>query len=381
MLIPFNKIYYTGNELRYIEDALEKGQLTGDGEYSAIVCSFLEKKFGINKVLVTTTATHALEMAAMLIGLRPGDEVIMPSFTFPSTANAVLLQGARPVFAEIREETLNIDPLDIERKISQKTRAIIPVHYAGNGCELERVIELADQYNLTVIEDAAQAVNARYRNKYLGTWGDIGCYSFHGTKNYICGEGGAIAINSQHNGLLEQAEIISEKGTDRTRFLRGEREKYSWMAPGSSYLPSNLLMAFLYAQLEQLDDIKSRRKIIFDYYSEHLQSYLGQGIIKGISRIPSGCDPNYHLFYLLFPNERVRDKARALLKEKGISALFHYQPLHSAPMGRKLGYQAGDLPITEGISSSLLRLPFYTGMTAAEMEYVVEQIRKVIKEL
>ncbi|MCG8514363.1 MAG: dTDP-4-amino-4,6-dideoxygalactose transaminase [Halanaerobiales bacterium] len=381
MLIPFNKIYYTGNELRYIEDALEKGQLTGDGEYSGIVCSFLEKKFGINKVLVTTTATHALEMAAMLIGLRPGDEVIMPSFTFPSTANAVLLQGARPVFAEIREETLNIDPLDIERKISQKTRAIIPVHYAGNGCELERVIELADQYNLLVIEDAAQAVNARYRNKYLGTWGDIGCYSFHGTKNYICGEGGAIAINSQHNGLLEQAEIISEKGTDRTRFLRGEREKYSWMAPGSSYLPSNLLMAFLYAQLEQLDDIKSRRKIIFNYYSEHLQSYLGQGIIKGISRIPSGCDPNYHLFYLLFPNERVRDKARALLKEKGISALFHYQPLHSAPMGRKLGYQAGDLPITEGISSSILRLPFYTGMTAAEMEYVVEQIRKVIKEL
>ena len=381
MLIPFNKIYYTGNELRYIEGALEKGQLTGDGEYSAIVCSFLEKKLGNNKVLVTTTATHALEMAAMLLGLRPGDEVIMPSFTFPSTANAVLLQGARPVFAEIREETLNIDPLDIERKISQKTRAIIPVHYAGNGCELERVIELADQYNLLVIEDAAQAVNARYRNKYLGAWGDIGCYSFHGTKNYICGEGGAIAINSQHDGLLEQAEIISEKGTDRTRFLRGEREKYSWMAPGSSYLPSNLLMAFLYAQLEQLDDIKSRRKIIFNYYSEHLQSYLGQGIIKGISRIPSGCDPNYHLFYLLFPNERVRDQARALLKEKGISALFHYQPLHSAPMGRKLGYQAGDLPITEGISSSLLRLPFYTGMTAAEMEYVVEQIRKVIKEL
>lgn len=381
MLIPFNKIYYTGNELRYIEDALEKGQLTGDGEYSGIVCSFLEKKFGINKILVTTTATHALEMAAMLIGLRPGDEVIMPSFTFPSTANAVLRQGARPVFAEIREETLNIDPLDIERKISQKTRAIIPVHYAGNGCELERVIELADQYNLPVIEDAAQAVNSRYRNKYLGTWGDIGCYSFHGTKNYICGEGGAIAINSQHEGLLEQAEIISEKGTDRTRFLRGEREKYSWMAPGSSYLPSNLLMAFLYAQLEQLDDIKSRRKIIFNYYSEHLQSYLGQGIIKGLSRIPSGCDPNYHLFYLLFPNERVRDQARALLKEKGISALFHYQPLHSAPMGRKLGYQVGDLPITEGISSSLLRLPFYTGMTAAEMEYVVEQIRKVIKEL
>lgn len=381
MKVPFNQVFYTGEEMEYIKDALARRELTGDGFYTKQVSSLLEKKFGINKVLMTTSGTHALEMAAQLAGLKPGDEVIMPSFTFPSTANAVMKLGARPVFAEIKEDTLNIDPLDIERKITGKTRAIIPVHYAGIGCEMDRIMELAKMHGLMVIEDAAQAVNARYKDRFLGTWGDIGCYSFHGTKNYISGEGGAIAINSSNPIIIKKAEIIREKGTNKAQFLRGEVEKYSWVEQGSSYLPSDLLMAFLYAQLNQLEEIKSRRRIIHDYYTEQLKNYLDSGLIRGITTVPGDCDSNYHLFYLLFESEKIRDAVIFKLQRSGISAVIHYIPLHSSIMGRRLGYKAGDLPITEKVSNCLMRLPLYTGMKKEEMEYVVTKLREIFKEL
>lgn len=381
MKVPFCKAFYTGKELTYMEDVLNRGQLTGGGYYTSLVSSLLEKSFEIQKVFLTTSATHALEMAMLLIGLQPGDEVIMPSFTFPSTVNAVALKGAKPVFAEIREDTLNIDLIDVERKITKLTKAIIPVHYASVGCQMEEMMELADQYKLFVIEDAAQAVNAKYQNKFLGTWGDLGCYSFHGTKNYVSGEGGAIAINNQELDFIQRAETIVEKGTDRSRFLRGEIESYSWVALGSSYLPSELLVAFLYAQLEQLDEIKAKRQIIFNYYTDNLMPFLKSGVIKRMTTVPEGCELNYHLFYLLFENNQLRDKVLAQLRKKNISAAFHYIPLHSSPMGRELGYQMGDLPITEDVSRCLLRLPLYTGMLEAEMEYVMIQLRKILEEL
>ncbi len=392
MKVPYNKLYYTGKELEQIKDVLQRGHLHGDGHYSQLVSSMLEEKFGIRKVLMTTSGTHALEMAAMLV-LTPGAEVLMPSFTFPSTANSVLRQGARPVFVDINEETLNIDPADIEQRITGKTEALVVVHYAGIGCKMERIMELAHEYGLFVIEDAAQAVNSKYKNRYLGTWGDIGCYSFHGSKNYVCGEGGAIAINNQDIclpernrektfvDLVEKAEIIREKGTDRARFLKGELDKYSWVGLGSSYLPSDLLMAFLYAQLEHLDEITARRKAVFNYYIENLKDYLKTDFIRGFTTVPDGCEPNYHLFYILFNENKIRDKVLAELQKRGITAAFHYIPLHSSPMGKRLGYQAGDLPVTEDISRCLLRLPLYTGMEEVEMEYVVDQLIEILGEL
>lgn len=379
MKVPFSKLYCTGKEITYIKEVLERGETSGDGHFTHLVSSYLEQAFLAPRVLMTTSATHALELAALLIGLKPGDEVIMPSYTFPSTANAVMLTGARPVFAEIKEETLNIDPVDIEKRITGKTRAIIPVHYAGIACEIDRILEIASRNGLYVIEDAAQGVNAQYRGKYLGTWGDIGCYSFHGTKNYHCGEGGAIVINNQQ--WVEQAEIIRDKGTDRIRFLRGEVNNYSWVEQGSSYLPSEILMAFLYAQLEQLEDIKNRRKVIHEYYFAHLQDYLGMGFIKGMTRIPEECKSNYHSFYILLENERLRNRVMTRLQELGVSAFTHYLPLHSSPMGQKLGYRPEELPLTERVSKTLLRLPLYTGMTPGEMEYVVSALKKVFREL
>lgn len=381
MKVPFNKTFYTGDELTYIEDALKRGQLTGDGYYTRLVSSLLEERFGIQKVVLTTSATHALEMATLLIGLQPGDEVIMPSFTFASTANAVALRGAKPIFAEIREDTLNIDLNDLERKITQKTKAIIPVHYAGISCEMDKISELAAAYQLFVIEDAAQGVNAKYQNKYLGTFGDIGCYSFHGTKDYISGEGGAIAINNQQLDFIQRAEIIAEKGTDRSRFLRGEIERYSWIDLGSSYRPSELLIAFLYGQLKEMEQIKSRRKLIFEYYQDQLKIHLRRGLIKRMPTVPKDCEPNYHLFYLLFSDGKLRDEVLFQLKKKGIAAVFHYIPLHSSPKGRELGYKVGDLPITEEIGRCLIRLPLYTGMTGVEMEYVVTELTNILGDL
>ncbi|MGH4051951.1 MAG: dTDP-4-amino-4,6-dideoxygalactose transaminase [Clostridium sp.] len=371
MNIPFNKIYYTGKELSYIENAMKKGFISGDGCYTKLVTSFLREKFMVNKILMTTSATHALEMAAILIDIRPGDEVIMPSFTFPSTANAIMLRGGIPVFAEIEESTLNIDPIDIKNKITNRTKAILPVHYGGVSCNMDEIMDIATKNNLFVIEDAAQGVNSKYKNKFLGTIGHIGCYSFHGTKNCVSGEGGAIAINSNNADLIKRSEIIRQTGTNRNEFLRGEVEKYSWVDIGSSYAPSDILMALLYAQIQDLDETKAKRKIINDYYSKNIAKYIEKGIIEKSTYIPSECDSNYHLFYLIVANQKIRGKVICKLREKGIYATTHFMPLHSSKKGIELGYNLGDLPITEKTSDCLLRLPMYTQMSGEEMKYVI----------
>jgi dTDP-4-amino-4,6-dideoxygalactose transaminase len=381
MKIPFNKVYYEGRELSYIKQAMERESISGDGYYTQLVTSFLQEKFSIGKALMTTSATHALEMAAILIDIKPGDEVIMPSFTFPSTANAIMMRGGLPVFAEIEENTLNIDPIDIRSKITDRTKAILPVHYAGVSCCMDKIMEIATENNLFVIEDAAQAVNSKYKNKFLGTIGHIGCYSFHGTKNYVSGEGGAIAINSNNTDLIKRAEIIRQKGTNRDEFLRGEVDKYSWVDIGSSYVPSDILMAVLYAQIQDLDEIKAKRKVINDYYNKSITKYIGKGIIDKSTYIPSVCESNYHLFYLIFNKEKTRDKVISKLREREIYAVTHFMPLHSSKKGIQLGYNIGDLPITEKASNCLLRLPMYTEMSVEEMEYVIETLIQILEEI
>jgi len=381
MKIPFNKTYYEGRELSYIEDAMKRGSISGDGYYTKLVTSFLEGKFIADKILMTTSGTHALEMAAILIDIRPGDEVIMPSFTFPSTANAIMLRGGVPIFAEIEENTLNIDPIDIKNKITDRTKAILPVHYGGVSCNMSKVMEIATKNNLFVIEDAAQAVNSKYKNEFLGTIGHIGCYSFHGTKNYVSGEGGAIAINSNNTQLIKRAESIRQKGTNRNEFLRGEVDKYSWVDIGSSYVPSDILMAMLYAQIQNLDEIKSKRKVINDYYNKSITKYIQSGIIEKSTYIPSECESNYHLFYLIFESEKIRDKVICSLREKEIYAFTHFMPLHSSKKGIELGYNIGDLPITEKVSNCLLRLPMYTEMSVEEMNYVISTLIQILEEI
>ena len=381
MKVSFNEIYYTGKEIEYIKDCLKRGHLSGDGEYTHLVSSFLEEKLEVKKVLMITSATHALEIAVMLLNLDRGDEVIMPSFTFPSTANAVLLQGARPVFVEVDKFTLNISPAAVEKVINEKTRAIIPVHYAGLSCNMNKIMDIASKYNLYVIEDAAQALNAKYRGKYLGSYGDMACFSFHGSKNYVSGEGGALAINNLKENFTERAEIIREKGTNRSSFIRGDIDKYTWVDRGSSYLPSDLLMAFLYAQLEQIEEIRQKRKKIFHYYRLALKSFLDNNFLEWMSQVPEENDSNYHLFYLLFKDSIIRNRVMKNLKNKGVNATFHYIPLHLSKMGKKLGYKEGDLPITETASRSLLRLPLYTGMNIEEMKYVVDKTLEVFGEL
>ncbi|MBK5241978.1 dTDP-4-amino-4,6-dideoxygalactose transaminase [Clostridium sp.] len=381
MKIPFNKIYYEGKELSYIEDTMKRGCISGDGYYTQLVTELLQKKFMVEKVLMTTSATHALEMAAILIDIRPGDEVIMPSFTFPSTANAIMLRGGIPVFAEIQENTLNIDPIDIKNKITNRTKAILPVHYGGVSCDMDEIMDIATKNNLFVIEDAAQAVNSKYKNKFLGTIGHIGCYSFHGTKSYVSGEGGAIAINSNNPDLIKRAEIIRQKGTNRNEFLRGEVDKYSWVDIGSSYVPSDVLMAMLYAQVQKIDEIKAKRKVVNDYYNKSITKYIKSGIIKNSTYIPNDCESNYHLFYLVFQSEKVRDNVIYKLKERKIDATTHFMPLHSSKKGIELGYHIEDLPITENVCKCLLRLPMYTEMSNDEMNFVIITLIQILEEI
>ncbi len=381
MKIPFNKIYYEGRELSYIEDAMKRESISGDGYYTKLVTSFLEEKFIADKILMTTSGTHALEMAAILIDIKPGDEVIMPSFTFPSTANAIMLRGGVPVFAEIEENTLNIDPIDIKNKITYRTRAILPVHYGGVSCNMDKIMGIATENNLFVIEDAAQAVNSKYKNKFLGTIGHIGCYSFHGTKSYVSGEGGAIVINSNNAKFIKRAESIRQKGTNRNEFLRGEVDKYSWVDIGSSYVPADVLMAMLYAQIQNLDEIKAKRKVINDYYSKSITKYIQRGIIENSTYIPSECESNYHLFYLIFQSESIRDKVICRLRERDVYAFTHFMPLHCSKKGRSLGYNIGDLPITEKVSNCLLRLPMYSEMSVEGMNYVINTLIQILEEI
>lgn len=370
--IPFNKPCLSGNEIHYIEDAISNMHISGDGKYTKLSQKLIEEKFYAKKALLTTSCTHALEMAAILLDIKDGDEVIMPSYTFVSTANAFVLRGAKPVFVDIRPDTKNIDENLIEEKITKRTKAIVPVHYAGVACEMDKIMSLAKKYNLYVVEDAAQGVGAKYKERYLGTIGDIGCFSFHETKNIICGEGGAIVINDEK--FIERAEIIREKGTNRSKFFRGEVDKYTWVDVGSSYLPSDILAAFLYAQLESMDKInEARRRIYYKYFD----AFKDVQDVE-LPFIPENCTSNHHMFYLLMRSENERNNLISYLSEKGIKSVFHYVPLHSSPMGLQLGYKGGDLPVTEEISSRLLRLPFYNDITDESQEYVINSVKNYI---
>ena len=370
--IPFNKPFIAGKELYYIAQAVTLGNIGGDGQFTRDCCKLLEERFGTPRALLVPSCTAALEMAAMLCGLGPGDEVILPSFTFVSTANAFVRLGARPVFVDVRPDTLNLDEERVEGAITGKTRAIFPVHYAGVGCEMDRVMAVARKHGLRVVEDAAQGVNASYKGRALGTIGDLGAYSFHETKNYICGEGGALCLNDP--ALVDRAEIIRDKGTNRRQFLRGQVDKYTWVDIGSSYVPSEICSAFLYAQLEMLDAIGDRRRRIYKFYREHLEPLEVEGLLR-LPVIPAECRGNDHLFYILLKDRATRDALLAHMNRNGVHAVFHYVPLHSSPMGRTYGYTENDLPVTESVSGRLLRLPLFYEITEGEQQRVVRLIQ------
>jgi dTDP-4-amino-4,6-dideoxygalactose transaminase len=374
--IPFNKPFIVGNELYYIAQSVLLGQISGDGHYTKTVQQLLERVSGAKKILLTNSCTAALDLGAILSGVNHDDEVILPSYTFPSTANAFLLRHARLVFADCRPDTLNIDENHLESLICERTRVIVPVHYAGVGCEMDAILRLACKHHLMVIEDAAQGVNAKYKGQHLGTFGDIGSYSFHETKNFICGEGGAIVLNNP--SLIERAEIIREKGTNRSQFFRGEVDKYTWVDIGSSLLPSDILAAFLYAQLENMDLITAKRSYIYRLYEEHLKPVAERGLIR-LPTVPVECESNYHMFYILLNSVEERTALIAHLKACGILAVFHYVPLHSSPMGRAMGYRDGMLPVTEQISERLLRLPMYYDMHESDVASVSTEIFRFFK--
>jgi dTDP-4-amino-4,6-dideoxygalactose transaminase len=370
--IPFNKPGLAGNELRYVAEAIALGHSAGDGSFTAKCHAFLENTLGAPRALLTTSCTHALEMAALLLDVRPGDEVIVPSFTFVSTVNAFVLRGAQPVFADIREDTLNLDERQIEDLVTPRTKAIVPVHYAGVACAMEIILETAGQHGIAVVEDNAHGLFTRYRGRYLGTFGCLATQSFHETKNVICGEGGALVINDPR--YVERAEILREKGTNRSRFYRGQVDKYTWVDIGSSYLPSDILAAFLYAQFERYEWIQSRRCLIWNRYRQGLQDWAAERGVQ-LPCVPPSCEHSYHMFYLVMPSLAERQGLIEHLKRRGILSVFHYLPLHLSAMGLQFGGKPGQCPVTERISDRLLRLPFYNDFTADEQDEVIETIR------
>ena len=374
--VPFNRPFIVGKELYYIAQAVHRGHLAGNGPFSQRCAQWMQERYGARRVLLTHSGTAAIEMAALLCGIGAGDEVILPAFTFVSTANAFMLRQAKPVFVDVRPDTLNLDEYKIEAAITDKTRAICPVHYAGVGCEMDAILKIAQRRSLKVIEDAAQAVDAKYKDKYLGTLGDFGCYSFHETKNFISGEGGALVVN--HEADVERAEIVREKGTNRTQFLRGEVDKYVWVDIGSSYLPSEIVAAFLYAQLEESEAITHKRWALFDEYMAGLAPLEQAGLLR-LPRVPETCRHNAHMFYILLNDADTRGRLIAFLKARGIQAVFHYVPLHTAPMGLQLGYRPGDLPVTEDISARLLRLPCFFELEHDDQVRVIEGITAFLK--
>jgi dTDP-4-amino-4,6-dideoxygalactose transaminase len=374
-VIPFNKPFVAGKELYYIAQAVTMGNLGGDGHFTKQCARLMEERFGIQKVLMTPSCTAALEMAAQLCDLGPGDEVIMPSYTFVSTASAFVRMGAKPVFVDIRPDTLNIDETLIEDAITERTKAICVVHYAGVSCEMDRIMAIARGHNLKVVEDAAQGVNSWYNGRALGSIGDLGCYSFHETKNYICGEGGALCINNPE--MIQRAEIIRDKGTNRQRFFRGEVDKYTWVDVGSSYVPSEICSAFLYAQLEEMSHISERRRNIYQAYRRALKPLEAEGLLQ-LPVIPEDCDSNYHLFYVILQAASQRDIVLDQLRSSGIRAVFHYVPLHNSPKGTELvGAQC--LPVTEDLSLRLIRLPFFHDLREEEQERIIEVITRVVR--
>jgi dTDP-4-amino-4,6-dideoxygalactose transaminase len=370
--IPFNRPFTAGKEFEYIRQAIENMDLSGDGAITKKCHALLEQILAVPKVLLTTSCTHALEMAALLLDIQPGDEVIVPSFTFVSTINAFMLRSACPVFIDIRPDTLNLDEAKLEQLITPRTKAIVPVHYAGVGCEMDAILEIAGRYGIAVVEDNAHGLFAKYKGQYLGTFGCLATQSFHETKNFTCGEGGALLINDPQ--YIERAEVIREKGTNRSRFYRGQVDKYTWVDIGSSYLPSGILAAFLYAQLEAREQIQDKRRQIWEYYYEHLQDWAQEHDIR-LPIVPDYCEQAYHMFYLLMPSLEKRQAMIAHLKEQGIFSVFHYLPLHLSQMGQQFGGKEGDCPVTEDVSDRLLRLPFYNDLTEADQARVVASIR------
>ena len=368
--VPFNRPCLAGNEYKYIAEAIANGQASGDGPFTRRCHELLERELQAPKVLLTTSCTHALEMAAILLDCGPGDEIIIPSFTFVSTANAFALRGARIVFADIRPDTLNLDESRLPSLITKRTKAIVPVHYAGVACEMDAICSLAREHGIRVIEDNAHSLFARYKGKLTGTFGCLSTQSFHETKNIICGEGGALVVNDPE--MVERATIIREKGTNRGQFFRGQVDKYTWVDIGSSYLPSDLLAAFLLAQLEGRQGIQTKRRRVWEYYWRHLQVLAGKNKVR-LPVIPAECEQAYHMFYLILPSLECRQALIAHLKEQGILSVFHYVPLHLSAMGMKFG--ARECPVTEDLSSRLLRLPFYNDLTEDDQAQVVGLIK------
>lgn len=371
--IPFNRPAVTGCEANYIARAIASGHISGDGSFTAQCHALLEREVGAAKALLTTSCTHALEMSALLLDIGPGDEVILPSFTFVSTANAFVLRGAKPVFCDIRPDTLNLDERLLPALITPRTKAIVPVHYAGVGCEMDAIVGIARDFGIAVVEDNAHGLFGRYRGGPLGTFGSMATQSFHETKNFTCGEGGALLINDPQ--YIERAEIIREKGTNRSRFFRGQVDKYTWVDLGSSFLPSDLLAAHLLAQLEEREAIQSRRRAIWERYSGELSGWAEENSVR-LPAVPAHCEQSWHMFYLLLPSLESRQELIAHLRQRRILAVFHYLPLHLSDMGRRFGGRPGDCPVTEEVSDRLLRLPFYYNLSDDEQHHVIEAVRE-----
>ncbi len=369
--IPFNRPAVVGRELEFLAAAATSAHLSGDGAFTARCHALLQDLLGVEKVLLTTSCTHALEMAGLLLNVSSGDEVIVPSFTFVSVPNAFVLRGARPIFVDIRRDTLNLDESHLERLITSRTKAIVPVHYAGIACAMETILAVAGRHGVPVVEDNAHGLFGKYRGRWLGTMGALGTLSFHETKNFTCGEGGALLINDPD--LVERAEVIREKGTNRSRFFRGQVDKYSWVDVGSSYLPSELLAAFLCAQLDARDIIQGRRQRLWTAYSTGLAEWAAR---RGVTlpSVPDDCEQAFHLFYMLMPSWPQRRSLIDHLKRQQISSVFHYLPLHLSDMGQRYGGKVGDCPVTEDLSDRLIRLPLYNSMTDADVARVVEAV-------
>jgi dTDP-4-amino-4,6-dideoxygalactose transaminase len=370
--VDFNRPVLVGRELEYMKQAIESGHISGDGPFTRKCHAFLERELGAQKALLTTSCTHALEMSAILLDIHPGDEVILPDFTFVSTVNAFVLRGARPVFLDIRPDTLNLDEAKLEAALTPRTKAIVPVHYAGVGCEMDAIMDVAARRNIPVVEDNAHGLFGKYKGKYLGTFGSLASQSFHETKNFTSGEGGALLINDLV--LAERAEIIREKGTNRSRFFRGQVDKYTWVDIGSSYLPSDILAAFLFAQFEQHEKIQLHRKQVWELYQAGLKDWADSHDVQ-LPCIPDHCEQSYHMFYMLLPSLELRQKLIAYLRERGVYSVFHYLPLHLSDMGRSFGGKIGDCPVTERVSDQLIRLPFHNTLTGSEQELVIDLLQ------
>jgi len=376
--VPFNQSSQQGNELDYIHHTISNGQVAGDQTFSKKCQSLLEDTLGVQKALITTSCTHALEMAAILLNIQLNEEVIIPAFTFVSTANAFVLHGARPVFCDIRPDTLNLDESKLESLITKQTRAIVVVHYAGVSCEMDKILDIANYHGISVVEDNAHGLFGKYRGRWLGTFGCLATQSFHETKNITCGEGGALLINNEK--FIERAEIIREKGTNRTRFFRGQVDKYSWVDKGSSYVMSDILAAFLYGQMEKWQEIQKKREKTWERYDKELADWAEQ---NGVKRpvVPEHCDQPYHMYYLLMPSGEHRSKFIAQLKDRGVMAVFHYLPLNSSNFALQMaekGWQKFECPITENVSNRIVRLPFYADLSEDDQNRVIDSIKNKI---